>query len=206
MQAVFRRVRHWLCRDALTDRFDEEIGFHLEQREAEYLRQGFSPTEAQLQARRDFGNRTQACEQLYEQAGFPVIEGIWRDVLLSVRSLCHRPLFTVGVIAVIASGLAVAALVYGVIDAVVLLPLPVPRPSELNLVFSGEKRPAFFSYGTARRLEDLLPPSHAAGCSESARCKVRVGNRPVSRSIGSTTDTGGATLVTWARTSASVAL
>jgi predicted permease len=183
MQALFRRVRHWFRRDAITDRFDEELAFHLEQREVEFRRKGLSPTEARSMAQRELGNRTQAREQLYEQAGFPVLEGIWRDVLLSVRSLCRRPLFTVGVIAVIASGLAAAALVYGVIDAVFLLPLPVPRPTELNLVFSEGERPAYLSYGTVRRMEDLLPPAHAGGCSESARCKVRVGNKPISRTL-----------------------
>ena len=181
MLAYFRRLLHWARRGAITDRFDEELEFHLEQREAEYRRKGYSPIEAHLRAQRELGNRTQVREQLYEQAGFPVIEGFWRDVRLSVRNLSHRPLFTGGMIAVIASGLGAAALVYGLIDAVFLLPLPVPNPNELNLVFNAQGRPGDFSYGTARRLEVLLSPSHSGGFSEPATGVVQTRHQPNQR-------------------------
>ena len=40
MLAYFRRLLHWDRQGAITDRFDEELEFHLEQREAEYRRKG----------------------------------------------------------------------------------------------------------------------------------------------------------------------
>ncbi|MCG8461977.1 MAG: ABC transporter permease [Holophagales bacterium] len=53
------------------------------------------------------------------------------DLRHSLRSLRRRPLFALGIVLVLALGLGANTLIFAVVDAVVLRPLPVPEPDRL---------------------------------------------------------------------------
>ena len=59
------------------------------------------------------------------------MDTIIADLRHSLRGLARRPFFAVMVIAVLALGLGTNALVFGLLDAVVLQPLPVPEGERL---------------------------------------------------------------------------
>ena len=56
--AVWHRLRSIVLRRRLDRDLDDEIAFHLDMRAAEYRSGGATPDEAQLAARRAFGNVT----------------------------------------------------------------------------------------------------------------------------------------------------
>jgi predicted permease len=68
----------------------------------------------------------------------------WRDVRTGIRSLRATPWYSASVVAVLAIGLALATVVFAVVDGVLFKPLPYPRAHELFLVrvgVAGASRP-----------------------------------------------------------------
>jgi len=155
--AWMRRLLDWRRRSELRERLDEELAFHLEELEAQYLREGYTRREAKLRARRELGNVTLVREAHREQAGLPWLEEWWRDVGLAVRNLLRRPGYSLTVVGLLAIGLAAALSVYVLTDAMLRRTLSVPRPDELHLIANEEGGPWAFSRFTVDRLRAELP-------------------------------------------------
>lgn len=60
-----------------------------------------------------------------------VLSAAWDDVCYAVRACGRTPLFTCVVVATLALGIGSTTAIFSVVDAVVLRPLPYPRPAEL---------------------------------------------------------------------------
>lgn len=182
MRALLNRVRDSLRRPAIAHEFAEEISQHLAELEAEFIRRGLSPTEAKEAAAKEFGNVLQAQEELREQAGFRFWDELAGDVRNTWRGIRRRPGLAFAVTGILALGLGAAATIHGVLDAVYLQPLPVPRPQELQAVANPDpNRQSRMSRGTVRRLEDLLPPRTVAAYGGAGRCTVQIGAQPAIR-------------------------
>ena len=67
-----------------------------------------------------------------------VLSAAWDDVCYAVRAYGRTPLFTCVVVGTLALGIGSTAAIFSVLDAVVLRPLPYPRPMELVAI--GERR------------------------------------------------------------------
>src|SRR5262245_52097688 len=59
------------------------------------------------------------------------LESVWHDLRFSARSLRKNWAFTLTVIVSLAVGIGANAAMVSVVDALVLRPLPVPRPKEV---------------------------------------------------------------------------
>ncbi len=185
MFTALRRLRDLFRREKLVAEFTEEMQFHLAEAEAEYRRRGHSPAEAQRLAHLDFGNATRAREDLRERATWPRVEEHLRDLRFAARGLMNRPGFALGVILVLGLGFGAAALVNGLVRAVILSPLPVPSPEEIHLIVeSDHDRPERLSRGTLARLEENLAPDQVAGFSGLAGLVVQVGREPATKVTG----------------------
>jgi predicted permease len=68
-----------------------------------------------------------------------VIESLWRDIRLAVRSLRSAPIFALAAIATLALGIGANAAMFSIADATALRPPDVPEPGELVRVFSNTK-------------------------------------------------------------------
>jgi putative ABC transport system permease protein len=113
---------------------DDEIAAHLEMAERDAVAQGHSPDEARRLARLRFGAVESVRESQREQRGLPVVEHIWRDARYAVSSLARHPGFAALTIGVLALGIGVTAVMFSLVDAVMLKPLPFPQAERIVLV------------------------------------------------------------------------
>jgi predicted permease len=111
--------------------FNDEIQAHIAL-EAQRLRaEGMSDADAEAAARRQFGNVLSTEEQFYESSRWLWLDHLRRDVAYGLRVLLRNPGFAAVAVLSLALGIGVNALVFSVVNALVLRQLPVDKPEQL---------------------------------------------------------------------------
>ena len=130
--------RLWaLFRSRQMDReIDAEISSHLAEATEEYLRQGLSLEEARRAARRSFGGVAQVRELYRETQSFMWLAEAWRDLQYALRTLRKSPAYTSAAAATLALAIAASTVMFSVLDAVLLRPLPYRSPEQLAMVWT----------------------------------------------------------------------
>ncbi len=82
-----RRLGSTFTRSSMEGELDEEMRFHLEQRTAEYVKQGMPEEEARRAARRRLGNLTLAKEQARDVDTLRWLQDVGRDLRHAGRAL-----------------------------------------------------------------------------------------------------------------------
>ena len=132
-----RYLRFW--RPDVEADVDDEIRFHLEERVEDLVARGLAPADARARALEEFGDVRAV------RAGLRAIDRrmverrsraewwavLGQEVRQGARRLVGQPGFTVPAVLTLALGLAATAAVFAVLDALVLTPLPYPRPERL---------------------------------------------------------------------------
>src|SRR5579864_241037 len=112
----------------------EEIQAHLTLGEREEMDSGQSRKEAQLAARREFGNETLARETTRDMWGWRWLVDLVQDVRYGLRLLGKNPGFTAVAILTLALGIGANTAIFSLVDTVMLKMLPVQKPEELMVV------------------------------------------------------------------------
>ena len=151
---------------------DEEVRFHLEMETAKQRAAGLTPDEARRQAHIRFGGVERFKELVREARGTRVLDTLRADVLYAVRTCVRTPGFTIAVVLILALGIGVDSAVFGVVNAMLLRPLPVRAADELVTVSKVDARADFphgLSYLDVRdlreqvdELSDLMAYKYAA--------------------------------------------
>jgi predicted permease len=128
---MFARLWNLLRYRRLDREIDAELSHHLESLEAEYRARGLSAEAARLAARRDFGGVSRTLEAHREQRGLPLVETLGRDVRFSLRSMWRTPPVTAAVLATLAIGIGANTAIFGVVNGVLIKPLPYPDADRL---------------------------------------------------------------------------
>jgi predicted permease len=144
---IFRRRK-------LFDDLSEEMRLHIEERAEQLLREGMSPKEAERAARRAFGNRTVLEERSREVWKWPTLESIWGDVRFAMRQLGRSPGFTIAAILTLALAIGANAVVFSVMNALILRPLNVPHAESLYALWRVADADAQESYRDYLDLRD----------------------------------------------------
>lgn len=113
---------------------DREIQSHLALIAEGFERQGMSPAEARLAARREYGGVEQARELHREARTFLWIEQFIKDVGYSFRNLRRSPGFSLTAIVALALGIAAPTAIFSIVNAIILKPLPFKNPERLTII------------------------------------------------------------------------
>ena len=134
-------------RRRLYDDLSEEIHEHLEEKIEELVASGMPRKEAAAAARREFGNVTLMEEDSRRVWRWPSIEDFFMDVRYGVRMLRKNPGFAAVAVLTLALGIGANTAVFGVVNAVLLRPLPFKQPSRLMMLFEGIPKLGFPKMG-----------------------------------------------------------
>ena len=104
---------------------DEELREHIALRADDLERGGLQRAEAERRARIEFGGYVKYREQSHEARGGNFLETLALDVRYSLRVLRKSPGFVAAAIVTLALAVGANAVVFGILNALVLRPLPV---------------------------------------------------------------------------------
>jgi predicted permease len=114
--------------------FEDEIRSHL-QLEIERLEaQGMSRADAEAAARRNFGNTGVAEDNFYHGQRFAWLHDAGRDLRHAARALLRSPGFLVTTVGTLALAIGATSGMFGVVNTVMLEPLPFPHSDRLVVV------------------------------------------------------------------------
>jgi predicted permease len=114
----------------------DELHAHVEMQAAEYVRRGASPGEARRRARAESGGVTAALERVREERRLPWVDTTVSDIRYALRSLRHHPVYVVVTVLTLALGIGGITTMFGVVDGVLLRPLPYPGSDRLITITS----------------------------------------------------------------------
>jgi macrolide transport system ATP-binding/permease protein len=112
---------------------DEEMAFHRQQAEIEFIAGGMTPEGARYAAMRQFGNATKLREQSHEVVGFKM-ETVVQDLRFALRQLRKNPGFAMTTILILALGIGASVAIFAFVDAALIKPLPYPVATRLVAV------------------------------------------------------------------------
>jgi len=149
----------------LDEDLEEEQRFHVEARTADLMRAGVPREEAELEARRQFGNRLRIRETSRDVRLIGWLESVVRDIQFGFRMLRKNPGVTAAAIVSLALAIGASTGAFSLVDALILRPLPVRDPRTLVYLTNPSDSPDAaqqetdndsFSYPLFRRLRDAV--------------------------------------------------
>ena len=121
------RLRGLFFRRQAEEDLRDELQFHLEMQRQKYA----DSAEAQRQARVKFGSIDRVAEECRDARGIATIEILAKDVRFALRMLRKSPGFTAVAVITLALSIGANAVVFGILNALILRPLNVPRAESL---------------------------------------------------------------------------
>ena len=181
MSALMRflsRLGNFMSSRQDDERLREEIAEHIALQTEDNLRAGLSPIEARRQAMLKFGG-VEAVKEIYRaERGLPLIENLMRDVRFALRLLRKSPGFTAVAVVTLAMASGANAVVFGVLDALILRPLNVPQPESLYQLERASDKVGTESYPNYLDLRDRNRTFNALAAFAIAPAALDTGGNP----------------------------
>lgn len=136
-----------VIRRSIDDEVAEEFEFHLQMRTRELVAHGLDPAEARRQAEArfaDLAGTMKECHTLADDRERQVrrtryLDELGQDIRFALRTLSRRATFAAVAIGTMGLGIGAATAIYGVVDGVLLRPLPFAEPDRLVAVWVAER-------------------------------------------------------------------
>ncbi|HTU46535.1 MAG TPA: ABC transporter permease [Bryobacteraceae bacterium] len=169
---LFRRAR-------IDADLEEELRSHMEHRADDLERSGLSRATAERRARIEFGGQARFREECYEALGGNFVETLVSDVRFGLRVLRKSPGFTIVAVLTLALAICANAVVFGVLNAVILRPLNVPHPESLYGIERGRDKYVSQSYPDYLDLRDRNRSFDGLAAYNLAYVGLDTGNNPL---------------------------
>ncbi len=148
----WHRLFHWRQQE---EQLEKELRHHLDLHTNDLVRQGYSPEEAQRQATLALGGPEQVKEMCRDARGTRWLEELLQDLRIGVRMMRKNPGFTLVVAATLTLGIGANTAIFGLVDALLLRPLPIVKePSQLVVLARGDGGGSTVSYPDFRDLRE----------------------------------------------------
>src|ERR1022692_1828135 len=130
MARFFRKLSILFGRGRFQSELADEMRFHREQVEQEFIAAGMKPEASRYAAARRFGNATRINERSHEVVIFG-FETLVQDLRFALRQLRKKPGFAATAVLILALGMGVSVGIFSFVDAALLEPLPYTEPNRL---------------------------------------------------------------------------
>ena len=140
-------------RSRIAEDLEEELHSHIQHRADDLQRSGLGLADAERRARIEFGGYGRFKEESHEAMGGIIFETLVQDVRLALRGLRKSPSFTIASIGTLALAIGANAVVFGVMNGLILRPLNVPQSENLWGTVYGNN-PMWQSYANYVDLRD----------------------------------------------------
>ena len=187
---------------------DAELAFHLDMRVRRLVERGLDPAAARAEALQQFGdlhgvraelvNMDTQREKTVRRANY--LTELRQDTAYALRALRHNLGFALVVVLSLAVGIGANTAIFTLIDALLLRPLPVPKPEQLvvigdprraNSVSDGSLRTDLFSYPVYADLSRQPPLLRGlAATARAGRLDLTAGSATGTPSAGGGSDGG----------------
>ena len=141
-------------RGELAEDMEEELRSHIALRAEDLERSGMSRADAERRARIEFGGQEKYKDESYEAMGGNFVETLIQDVRVSLRMLLKSPGFATVAVLTLALAIGANAVVFGILNALVLRPLHVPHAESLWGIERGPDNAINHSYPDYRDLRE----------------------------------------------------
>jgi putative ABC transport system permease protein len=132
-------VRNLLRKPRIEKELDEEISSHVDLLTDEKIKEGMNSQDARRAARIELGGVEQIKENARAVRVGVWLETLWQDIRFGVRMLRKNPSFAAVTILTLALGIGVNTAIFGVVNGILLRPLPYPQAERIVKVGSAYK-------------------------------------------------------------------
>jgi hypothetical protein len=122
----------------IADEMGEELRSHIQFRADDLEHSGLDRAEAERRARIEFGGYERYREESHEALGGNFIETFQQDAHFALRSLRKSPGFVMVAVLTLAMAIGANAVVFSLLNGLILRPLNVPQAKSLYMVERGE--------------------------------------------------------------------
>ena len=140
-RAFWLRVRGVFVRRKAVE-FDAELESHIAMDVEARMGAGASREEARKEALMQLGGAEQARQAYRERATLPPLESFLQNVRFALRQMRRAPGFTMTAVLTLALGIGANAVIYTLVDSILLRPLPYARQDRLVRI-AGTNAPVF---------------------------------------------------------------
>ena len=135
LDAIRARWTALVHHSAMRGELEEELQIHLQNRADDLERSGMSRTEAERQARLEFGGFDRYLEESDEAQGWDWTETLLRDLRFALRILKKSPAFTAAAVITLALGIGANTALFTLVRGLLLRPLPVRAANRLVVIW-----------------------------------------------------------------------